>query len=195
VTGDELASAIVRRLGAAPTAAREIVGLGSVNRVFAISLTEGDRWVVRFGRDPRDRSHFAEEAWCLEAAARHGVPAPRLVGAGDFEGTPFIVQTFIAGENADRRRSPELWRTLGSYARRVNGFALDTSAPYALFGRFGRDCRASWSAHVRYNVAQLTSRDALIDLGVYALADQRFGAGRPRVARGTMMSATSSLSL
>ena len=173
MTGDELASAIARRLGAAPTAAREIVGLGSVNRVFVISLAGGDRWVVRFGRNPLDTSHFAGEAWCLEAAARHGVPAPRLVGAGEFDGTPFIVQTFVDGENADRRRDPELWRTLGGYARRVNGFALDRSAPDALFGRFGRDPRASWSAHVRYNVAQLTSVDPLIDLGVYARADQR----------------------
>ncbi len=169
----EFAAAIARHVGADPTATREIIGLGSVNRVFAVSLTGGDRWVVRFGRNPLDSSHFAEEAWCLAAAARHGVPVPRLVAVGSLDGTPFIVQAFVDGENADTRRDPELWRTLGGYARRVSDIALDGSAPEGLFGRFGRDCQASWSAHVRYNSEQLTSDDPLIALGVYARADQR----------------------
>jgi aminoglycoside phosphotransferase (APT) family kinase protein len=168
----ELASAVARQLGAEPTSAREIVGQGSVNRVFVVSLAGGARWVVRFVRDSLDAGHYAEEAWCLRAAARHGLPVPELVGVGSAFGTPFLVQAFVDGESAAARRDPGLWRTLGGYARVVSGIALDEQAPEGLFVRFGRDCRASWAAHVRYNVEQLTPDDPLIGLGVYDGADQ-----------------------
>ena len=143
-----------------------------MNRIFAVDVAGGERWIVRFSRDPLDTDHFPKEAWCLQAAQRHGVSVAELVGVGTFEGTPFMAQSFVIGENADLRRSPELWRALGACAREVNAIPLDESAPEELFGRFGRDCRASWSAHVRYNVEQLTAGDSLLELGVYARSDQ-----------------------
>jgi hypothetical protein len=44
----ELAAAITRHLGARPTAVSEIVGRGSVNRVFVVDIEGGERWIVRF---------------------------------------------------------------------------------------------------------------------------------------------------
>jgi len=169
----ELAAAIARHLGARPSAVCEIAGRGAVNCVFAVDVAGGARWVVRFGRNPLDADHFPTEAWCLQAARRHGLPVAEVLGVGTYERTPFIVQSFVVGESGDRRPSPELWRALGACAREVNGIPLDESAPEALFGRLGRDCRASWSAHVRYNLEQLAADDPLLGLGVYARSDQR----------------------
>jgi hypothetical protein len=169
----ELAAGIARHLGARPSAVCEILGRGSVNRVFAVDVAGGERWIVRFSRDPLDADHFPKEAWCLQAARRHGVRVAELVGVGIFESTSFLAQSFVVGENGDLCRSPELWRALGACARAVNAIPLDESAPEELFGRFGRDCRASWSAHVRYNVEQLAAGDSLLGLGVYAPSDQR----------------------
>jgi Ser/Thr protein kinase RdoA (MazF antagonist) len=169
---EELARAIARRTGAQPIEAREIAGLGSVNRVFAVTLRGGERWVVRFPRNPRDSGHYAVEAWCLGAAARRGLPVPELVSVGELDGISFIVQTFVDGAHGDTRRDAALWRTLGEYARRVNETPLDASAPGELFWRFGRDPRASWAAHVDYNLQQLGADDPLLALGVYAAADR-----------------------
>jgi len=169
----QLAFAIARRLGARPTAVREIRALGSVNHVFEIDVARAGRWVVRFGRNPLDPDHFREEAWCLRAAARRGLAVPELVGVGTFEGVPFLVESFVEGEGGDRLRGAELWRTLGRCAREVNRIPLDPEAPDELFGRFGRDCTASWRAHVRYNTARLAPDDPLLELGVYAPADRQ----------------------
>jgi Ser/Thr protein kinase RdoA (MazF antagonist) len=168
----ELAAAIASHLGARPSAVREILGRGSVNCVFDIDVAGGERWIVRFSRDPLATDHFPKEAWCLQAARRHGVPVAEVVGVGTFESTSFLVQSFVVGEDGDHRRGPELWRALGACARAVNTIPLDESAPEELFGRFGRDCRASWSAHVRYNIEQLAPNDPLLGLGVYARSDQ-----------------------
>lgn len=167
-----LANAIVCDLGAQPTATREIVGLGTVNHVFVVSLATGKTWVVRFGHDPLNTNVYAKEAWCLEAAARHGIPGPKLVAHDEFEGVPFIVQTFIDGLHAHTQRDRDLWRTLGRYARIVNHIPLDSTAPDDLFDRFGRDPLTSWLAHLQYNLDQLTPDDPLIGLEVYARSEQ-----------------------
>jgi len=167
-----LALAIARSLGAQPIVALEIVGAGSVNHVFAVDLGAGARWIVRFGRNPLDPDCSAKEAWCLRAAARRGLAVPDVLATGDFAGVGFLVQSFVAGENADRRRSAELWRTLGRIAHEVNEIALDSSAPEELFGRFGRDPKAAWLAHVHYNAVRLAPDDPLLELGIYAPPDR-----------------------
>jgi Ser/Thr protein kinase RdoA (MazF antagonist) len=172
VSQAEFALCAMQQIGARATSAHEIVGLGSVNHVFVVSSDSHEKWVVRFCRNPLDNGNYKEESWCLNAAFRHGVAVPQFVAIGKLDGIQFIVQEFVAGENANIRRSPELWRTLGSYSRIVNGIQLDSSAPEGLFGRFGRDPRLSWLSHVEYNLAQLTEDDPLIVHEVYDRSQQ-----------------------
>ena len=168
---EDLVRAIIRQLGPSFISLREIIGQGEVNHVFVAETSEGP-WVVRFHRDPLDTDDYAKEEWCLTTLAGLGVPVPGFAARGSCEGTAFIVQMFVPGANADGHRPPELWRTLGRYARIINEVTLDDLAPDALFPRFGRDLVANWRQHIAYNLEQLTSGDPLIALGAYSLADQ-----------------------
>lgn len=158
----ELAIAIVESLGQSPLSVLEIIGQGEVNHVFVV-----DDWVVRFGRDPLDTDDYSKEAWCLTQSKTYGIPVPDLIATGTLEGVSYIVQSYVAGDNADEFRSPDLWRTLGRYARKVNEIPCDETAPDSLFPRFGRDLAANWHAHLDYNLAQLTADDPLLSLSVY----------------------------
>lgn len=158
-----LARAIAERLGVPVRRIREIVGQGEVNHVFVVN----EELVVRFGRDPLDADDYAKEAWCLQTVRKHGVPVPDLVGTGNLEGIPYIVQQFVAGEDGSQNPKTESWRTLGQYSRLIGGIPLD-DAPDSLFPRFGRDLRSNWAQHLDYNVQALGVDDPLVRLGVYA---------------------------
>jgi aminoglycoside phosphotransferase (APT) family kinase protein len=162
---------MARSLGATPRGAQEIVGLGAVNHVVVVETGDGD-WVIRFHRDPLDADDYRKEAWCLQSAAEAGVNTPRMVALGRLNGIAFIVQTFVEGHNADGRRSPELWRRLGEFSRKVNEIELSEDAPDALFPRFGRDLVENWRKHIAYNLAELHSCDELLRLGAYEPGDQ-----------------------
>jgi len=149
---------------------REILGQGAVNHVFVVTTAEGTL-VVRFHRDPLDTDDYAAEAWCLQTL-KEAVPVPSCVALGVCEGIRFIVQSFVEGELADCHRSPDLWRSLGQYARIINEFPLDASAPDSLFPRFGRDLLQNWHRHIDYNLAALTANDDLLMLGAYDIRHQ-----------------------
>jgi aminoglycoside phosphotransferase (APT) family kinase protein len=163
----QFALAVAEHLGARVSDAEEIAGRGAVNHVFVIPHRR-ERWVIRFPRDPLEVNHFEKEAWCLKAAARAGLPVPEVLAIGELSGTPYLVQTFVAGVSASGQSSLSLWRTLGGYARRVHDIPLDASAPEALLPRFGRDPARNWAAHIDYSVGQLSADDPLIGLGVYS---------------------------
>ena len=57
--------------------------------------------------------------------------------------------------------------SIGQYVRRLAGCAVD-DAPATLFSRFGRDLAGAWQAHLGYNMSQLTEKDQLAAMGVYA---------------------------
>jgi aminoglycoside phosphotransferase (APT) family kinase protein len=158
----DLARAIAERLGVPVRRIREIVGQGEVNHVFVVN----EELVVRFSRDPLDTDDYAKEAWCLRIVRKHGVPVPGLVGTGNLDGVPYILQQFVAGKIGSRNPTTEFWRTLGQYSRLIGDIPLD-DAPNSLFPRFGRDLRSNWLQHVDYNLVALGGDDPLIGLGVY----------------------------
>jgi len=165
-----LAYAIAEQIGVPASGCREIIGQGTVNHVFVAATAEGEL-VVRFHRDPLDVDDYAGEEWCLKSL-KGEVPVPNCVAVGACQGISFIVQTFEEGENADGRRSPELWRTLGRYAKTINETPLDASAPESLFPRFGRDLLCNWHRHIDYNLAELTPADELLKIGAYEMKHQ-----------------------
>jgi Ser/Thr protein kinase RdoA (MazF antagonist) len=144
-------------------------GHGSVNHVFCLG-DGAERYVVRIPVDVLREDEFELEQWCLEQAAKHGIPGPGVVGRGSVSGTPYIVLTYVEGSVPDGG-DLAIWETLGQYGCLAHG--LDwTSGPDRLFTRFGRDPDDAWRQHLRYNAEQLIDADPLIGLGVYPAAQQ-----------------------
>jgi len=166
-----IAEAIVRKTGIRHRGISEIVGYGAVNHVFVVVAAEGD-FVVRFHRDPLDTDDYLKEEWCLKSMTAAGIPTPEFVSRGLQDGRTFIIQSFVEGQHGDDVRTPELWRTLGRYARTINEFPLDDTVPPSLFPRFGRDPLSNWGKHIAYNIDELTPTDPLLGFGVYGSSDR-----------------------
>ena len=155
-------------LGAPPGRVEEIAGRGSVNRVFKV--TGGERAVVlRLRAAAAALEEYRKEAWCIERAARAGVPGPQVLDVGERDGAAYIAETFLEGQNgADcPGRREEIWRALGGFARIIHGIP---SAGYGLGfrgGAFYDSFAGSFENHVRYNVERLTDSDPLVALGAY----------------------------
>ncbi|MGH3705571.1 MAG: phosphotransferase [Agromyces sp.] len=163
---DDLARAveIARSLGVDVDHADPLPG-GNQNHVVRVRSADADI-VVRFARDPeRSGDPFDVEAWCLRAAARTGLRSSELIARGWFEGTSYLVASYVPGSPAD----PEDllgWRAIGGFASTLRSIPTH-DAPEALFSRFGRDLRFAWEEHLSYNLASLGPDDPLISLGVY----------------------------
>jgi aminoglycoside phosphotransferase (APT) family kinase protein len=166
-----LASRIAASHGLPAAPVVELSGRGSVNHVFVVGDGD-DRCVIRFPIDPLRGNEFVTEAWCLELASSQGIPSPETLASGSFSGIPYAVQRFVPHVARDRVSRPHLWRTLGRYARLINGLPVADDAPAGLFSRFGRDLPAAWRAHLAYNLEELTSGDPLLSLGVYPKEEQ-----------------------
>lgn len=169
--GSKLARAIAVTHGLRPAKITELRGMGSVNHVFIVD-TDTSRCVIRFAIDPLRQNDFQVESWALAQAAMHGIPSPGVVAEGLHREVPYLVQTFVDGVSGTERRSPNLWRTLGEYARTVHAIPVSADAPEGLFSRFGRNLPAAWEAHLGYNLDQLVPADPLISLGAYRSHEQ-----------------------
>ena len=161
--------------GQPPESLTEIMGLGSVNQIFVAKLA-GESIVVRLPQ-PQNREQamafYEKERWCLEQAARVGVPGPVVLKRGIHDGWPYQVQSFVEGVNGKHSDlDPHvLMHTLGDYARRFHPLPL-TGFGEMLSEFFSSDNHAGWQRFVAYNLASLTPDDALMALGVYS-AHQR----------------------
>lgn len=167
VRDERLALAIAARHELNTSTIERLDGPGQVNHVF---LARGDSgaFVIRFAIDPLRQNDFPIEAWCLTAAAAHGIPSPHVVASGSMRTVSYLVQSFVRGETASLAPTTQSWRWLGRYARILHSIELTPDAPNRLYSRFGRDLATAWHAHLDYNIGQLTADDPLIELGVYA---------------------------
>lgn len=143
---------------------------GVVNDVCVVGPPH-DRHVIRARDGVSALAEFEREAWCADAARRAGILTPATVLWGVEGRVSYSVQEWMPGVSGEARRSDDLWRFLGECARAIAGIDL-TRAPDGLFLRFGRDLADAWSAHLAYNLTQLTPADPLIRLGVYDETDR-----------------------
>ncbi len=169
--GARAARRVAARHGLPTTPVEELVGLGTVNRVFVLGPVR-DRYVVRFARDPLRENEFTTEDWCLRLAVTAGVPVPDPVAHGVLDDVAYGVQRFVEHVGRDGLSRHELWRAVGGYARRIHELAIPEDAPPGLFSRFGRNLPAAWQAHLAYHLSELRADDPLIELGVYSPAEQ-----------------------
>ncbi len=163
----QVASAYLRRPVQSVT---PIIGKGSVNLIFTVHA--GDAAVVVRMSKPEDAARgllfYEKEAWCLAQAAALGIPGPQVLQIGRWGERPYMLQTLVTGVNGEDSGldEVEIWHTLGRYARRIHGIALDGfGESLADFHR--GNAQAAWRGYVDYNLRSLTPDDALLRLNVY----------------------------
>lgn len=171
-TDAALVARIVDGCGLPAGPVSELVGLGSVNRVFVVG-SPGSRFVVRIAIDPLRAEEFTTEDWCLRRAAAAGILSPEPLAHGVLDGAAFGVQRYVEHLPHERTDRRAVWRELGRYARCVNQLTVTDDAPSGLFSRFGRDLPTAWRAHLEYSLGELNRADPLVTLGVYGPAERR----------------------
>ncbi len=159
-----LARQVVAHHGGTPDQVTVLAGV--VNHVLRVQ-GPGTDWVVRTPVDPREPDEFPVERWATARASEVGIPSPRVVTTGSYDGRPYLVWEHVA-------ETPGLpgsvWRWLGRYAA-LAGEIPCHDAPDGVFSRFGRDLPRAWRRHLDYNLGELGAGDRLLADGVYATAD------------------------
>jgi aminoglycoside phosphotransferase (APT) family kinase protein len=151
-----------------------LIGKGSVNQVFIVEAVN-HKVVVRMSDRGEALDEYAKEAWCMEQAAARGVPVASVISVGRREGSAYLVQSYIAGDEGRDSPAPKLsiWRELGRYARLIHsidvaGFGLRLSEITQ------GDARQSWLRYLEYNIESLTENDPLIKLKVLTPLQSKF---------------------
>ncbi|MDP5172191.1 MAG: aminoglycoside phosphotransferase family protein [Bacteroidia bacterium] len=148
---------------------------GSVNEVFLVRGRD-DEYVIRLQREEsRTVAEFAKEAWCLAAAAKVGIPSPRVLSLGRNSGWCYMIQNKLPGINGSALSPGEqllIWQRLGDYVRRmatipVTGFGdkIMEGVPAAFNDR--------WERYLSYNLGMLTEEDPLILEGIFTIREHR----------------------
>ncbi len=170
--------------GEPPASVIPIEGKGSVNQIF-VARAGSSQVVVRMSDDPEAAGQYEKEAWCIEHAARRGIPGPKVLANGEARGFAYMIQTFIEGD--DGRESSvapsRLWRALGKYAKLIH--AIEVGGLGLELSDITRgDSQSSWLSHVNYNIESLCADDALIDLKVLTWPQSNAVRGMFEVLRG-----------
>lgn len=150
-----------------------VVGKGRVNKVF-IAETQNHKVVIRMSDRGEALDEYNKEAWCIEHAAARGVPVPSVISVGECEGTAYIIQSYIAGDDAIKSRAPKLgaWRELGKYGKLIHAIGVHGFGP-RLSDITGGDARKSWLEYLEDNIERLAENDPLIKLKVLTQAQSK----------------------
>lgn len=150
--------------------AAEIVGEGSVNKVFKV-VTNARVVIIRMREDYNCLEEYRKEAWCILHASQLGIPGPKVLAAGKLYSGAYMVENFIPGVNGKSRNceSTHIWNTLGRYCSLIHkikakgfGLSLIDSENCVFIDSFS----PTWNDHINYNVSSLSEDDELIKLNV-----------------------------
>ena len=151
-----------------------LIGKGSVNKVFVVKAVN-HKVVARISDRSEALDEYTKEAWCIEHAAARGVPVAVVLSVGRCEGSAYIIQSYIAGDEG--RESPvpklEIWRELGRYAKLIHSIEV-VGLGLELSEITQGDARKSWLRYLEYNIESLTEDDPLIKLKVLTQLQSKF---------------------
>ena len=150
-----------------------VVGKGRVNKVFIVE-TVNNKVVVRMSDRAGALDEYTKEAWCIEQADARGLHVPSVISVGRDEDHAYIVQSYIAGDDAVDLPAPKLhiWRELGTYAKLVHSIGVHGFGK-ELSDMTQGDSQKSWFSYLEYNIASLTENDPLIKLKVLTPSQSR----------------------
>ena len=154
----------------------EILGKGSVNRVFTVITSDNTKYIIRMRDNLSALAEYEKERWCIERAISSGIISPKVYAVGSYDKVPYIIESYVEGINGfdAKEIQLELWKKIGEYAKKINsieakGFGLDFKN-----GKFYNDFTPNWNAYVQYNISCLKSDDKFIDFGVYDIFNRNF---------------------
>jgi len=151
----------------------QITGKGIDNQIFVVE-TESQKVVVRMNNKDTYPTYIKEK-WCIEQAARVGVPGPKVLSIGIVDDVAYMIQSFIHGDNGldSEVHKSDIWRQLGDYAKRIDSIHVKGSGKNLIdpiHGVFQSPSHAgsdgSLHGDVQHNINCLTEQDPLIKLGV-----------------------------
>ncbi|MCW3054597.1 MAG: aminoglycoside phosphotransferase family protein [Chthonomonadales bacterium] len=154
-----------------------LVGLGSVNLILFVE-TSREEIVVRLNKPEDDavkvRGDYEKEQWCLSQASAAGIPSPNVLAVGEHSERAFMLQNRVPGVNGKQSgMAPDvLFQVLGRYARVIHALPANGFGD-SLEAFENGNAREGWLRFVDYNLGELTERDPLLALGVYAPSQQR----------------------
>lgn len=142
-----------------------IVGMGSVNQVFAVKTATAS-FVVRLNETENYSAGYEKERWCIEQAWLASVPGPSVLKTGTAGDTAYMIENLvegISGEDSSLEKL-EIWQKLGHYAQLINSIKAvpPTGLNLASFDNFA----IKWPEFLKYNIESLTEDDPLPGLGV-----------------------------
>lgn len=123
----EIASAIIESAtGRPPLSLRPIQGQGASNQVWDAATVQGSL-ILRLSPYRDTLSCYQKEAWCLDAAAKAGIPSPAVAGTGLMDDTSWMLQTKIGGlpGNLWDGDPVALWQEMGRLAAILNTIPVD----------------------------------------------------------------------
>ncbi|MBC7804871.1 MAG: phosphotransferase [Akkermansiaceae bacterium] len=156
--------------------ASPIIGKGSVNKIVVCGTERGEPIVVRMSSaedEGRGLSFYEKERWCIEEAAKRGVPGPTVLAIGRWGTRPYMIQTLVPGISGEESAlgSQHVWHALGRHAKIVHSISLDGFGEMLDQFHCG-DAQQKWHDFVHYNICSLTPDDELPRLQVYAPEQQ-----------------------
>ena len=147
-----------------------IIGKGFVNYIFLARGAEKSV-IIRMSQaedEERGLAFYAKETWCLEQAARLGIPGPEVLEVGLWGTRPYMLQTVVPGVNGEECACDKkhIWHELGRFARLIHSVTLDGFGETLEYFTKGNPA-AEWYKFIEYNLNSLTEEDELLRLGVY----------------------------
>lgn len=149
-----------------------ITGFGLVNKVYHVT-TKFEDYIIRLNEGTEKlRYEFPKEGWCLEAAAKVGIPSPQCLSLGFELGFTFMIQNNIEGINGQLLaidQQLEVWRTLGHYVKLMGNIKVrnfgDRIVDYTIYNAAFDD---RWERYLSYNLNMLNEKDPLYQHGHFS---------------------------
>lgn len=148
----------------------KIANLGFINEVYKVTFKDNCH-IIRLRNENNVFNEYMKEKFCMEQAAKVGIPTASVIDVGYFNDIPYIIESFLDGINGTlcSEKSEIIWTKLGEYIRalhtvEINGYGLEMTE----YGTFYNSISPTLHDHFKYNLNSIHSEDKLIQLGVYS---------------------------
>jgi len=154
---------IVSDLGEEILSITEIVGLGSVNRIFDVK-SENANYIIRLNEESQKQIEYRKEKWCIEKVSSIGIPSPKILKLGFKDGISYMVQEKLIGKNGKnctKKEKEKIWNSLGIYASKFHQIKRIENKQVE-----DQEFHESWKSRLKYNLEQLNKEDSLLKNGI-----------------------------
>jgi len=149
---------------------KEIVGLGSVNKIFDIKGNGGE-YILRLNEEADKKIEYQKEKWCLDKVLSLGIPTATVVNIGVEQNLPYMIQEKITGVNGQFYNATDkltIWNTLGKYAKKYHQVKQIEQQEVTQ-----NEFHKNWQARLAYNIKELNEKDSLLKQAILTPKEQQ----------------------